>query len=48
MITGKFDSLWHPSRVLNHVMHLSGGITALNHRLIAVTPSGSINLSVQG
>ncbi|HQR07897.1 MAG TPA: hypothetical protein PLN21_13800 [Gemmatales bacterium] len=33
---------WHPSRMLAIVVLLSGGNAALNHRLIAMTPPGSV------
>ena len=32
----------HPFRVLIKMVQLSGGVASLNHRLISVTPSGSV------
>jgi len=32
----------HPFRVLIIMVQLSGGIASLNHRLMSVTPSGSV------
>ena len=41
---GFFQRFWHPFRVQEFLIRLTGGVAALNHRLISGTPSACFGL----